>query len=97
MSAFDDRGKIFTHVINKEPVDAVIQTTTHRIYGKIHIRTDQRISDELNASDHFLSVTEAKVIRTDGTTEFVSSFVAISIAQIVWVLPATHLSEESNP
>ena len=39
---FDNKGKIFTDVISKESVTAVIQTVTHQIRGFVHVRPGER-------------------------------------------------------
>ena len=43
----NDRGKIFTQVINKRPVDVVIHTLLHKITGKIYLVPENRVIDEL--------------------------------------------------
>jgi len=44
----DEKGKIFTEVVTKLPVPIMMQTTTHRVLGNIHVRPDQRLKDELD-------------------------------------------------
>lgn len=84
---FDEKGKFFTDVITKHVVPAMIQTTSHRIHGSIHVREEERVSDELNRKDQFLAVTEAKVFAADGSILFEAHFLAINTTQIIWVLP----------
>jgi hypothetical protein len=85
---FDDKGKYFTDIISKKAIPAVIQTTTHRIEGSIHVRLDGRIKDELDRGEAFIAVTDAKVISPDGSILYQSDFITISRAHIVWVLPS---------
>jgi hypothetical protein len=85
---FDDKGKYFTDIISKKAVPAVIQTATHRIEGAIHVRLDGRIKDELDRTDMFLAVTDAKVFGPDGSVLYQSDFITISRAHIVWVIPS---------
>ncbi|MFN8404740.1 MAG: hypothetical protein U0V48_14465 [Anaerolineales bacterium] len=42
---YDDKGKIYTEVVSKVAVYAMIQTTTHQMRGRLHIRRDQRLKD----------------------------------------------------
>jgi hypothetical protein len=51
---FEEKGKIYTQVVSKIPVDVIVQTTQHTIRGKIHIRPDIRLKDELNIQEPFL-------------------------------------------
>jgi hypothetical protein len=90
---YDERGKIFTKVINKVPVDVIIQTTAQLIYGKIHVKPDERLSDEINYDLEFLPVTNAIVYSLEGKIMYEANFISINRAQIVWVLPNTELLE----
>ena len=85
---FNDRGKYFTDIISKVAVSAVIQTTTHRIEGFIHVRLDGRVKDELDRPELFLAVTDAKVFSTDGAVLYEAHFMTIARAQIVWIIPS---------
>jgi len=90
---FDERGKIFTKVVNKIPVDVIIQTTAQLIHGKVHIRPDGRISDELNLDDIFLPLTDAIIYSLEGHIIYKANFMSINRAQIIWILPAVELEE----
>lgn len=85
---FNDRGKYFTDIVSKVAVTAVIQTTTHRIEGSIHIRLEGRVKDELDRDELFLPVTDAKVLAPDGTLLYEADFMSVSRSQIVWVIPS---------
>ncbi len=85
---FNDKGKYFTDVISKVAVPAVIQTTTHRIEGSIHVRLDGRVKDELDRPEPFLAVTAAKVFNMDGTLTQEADFITVARAQIVWLIPS---------
>jgi hypothetical protein len=85
---FNERGKYFTDIISKVAVSAVIQTTTHRIEGAIHVRVDERVKDELDRPEAFLAVTDAKVFDASGEVTHQAEFMTISRAQIVWIIPA---------
>ena len=84
---YDDKGKFFTDVISKNPVSALVQTTTHLIEGTIHVRKDERVKDELGRTENFLALTDARIIDTDGNTLYENNFIAVHRGQIVWVLP----------
>lgn len=87
-SNFEEKGKIYTQVISKEPVQVWIQTTTHRILGKIHIRPEDRVKDELDRAVAFLAVTDATVYDPASNRVLMQTkFLAVSINNIVWVLP----------
>ena len=84
---FNDKGKYFTDVISKVAVPAVIQTVIHRIEGFIHVRVDDRVKNELDRSEAFLAVTDARVFAADGSMLYQTSFMSVARAQIVWVIP----------
>ena len=92
---FDDKGKIFTDVVPKISIPAIVQTTVHLIHGNVHVRRDERLKDELDHDELFLAITDASVIGEDGQTLHQARFMAVRRAQIVWVMPANE-SEESG-
>jgi len=91
---YDDRGKMFTDIVSKVAVYAVIQTTTHMIRGRIHVRRDQRIIDELDLGENFIAVTDVNVLGADGQVLFQGPFLAIRRSHIVWVIPDQKSNEE---
>ncbi len=94
---FEDKGKLFTEVISKVAISVILQTTTNRIYGKIHIRPDERLKDELDRSEIVLAVTDAEIYDLNGSTLlFKTKFIAVQISQIVWVLPESELEPENQ-
>ena len=84
---YDEKGKIFTDIISKIAVSATIQTTTHIMRGRIHVRRDQRIKDELNQNEYFLALTDVSVLGPDGQILHEAPFLAVQRAHIVWVIP----------
>ena len=84
---FNEKGKYFTDIISKAAVPAIIQTTTHRIEGFVHIRMDGRLKDELDRNESFMAVTNARVFNVDGTLLLEADFLSVSRMQIVWVVP----------
>ncbi len=85
---FNDKGKYFTDIISKIAIPAIIQTTTHRIEGSVHVRMDGRVKDELDRSEPFLAVTNAKIFSDDGLLLYQADFMTISRIQIIWVIPS---------
>lgn len=84
---FDDKGKFYTDLIKKEPVQATIMTATSRVTGLIYVRPDQRIKDELDLDVKFLAVTDATVYTLEGEVAYQCGFIAIQRSQIIWVIP----------
>jgi hypothetical protein len=84
---FDEKGKFYTDYISKNAVKAVVQTTTHLIYGFIYVRTDERVSDELNREERFLAITDAVVYSLAGEELYRSEFLAVNRSLVVWVMP----------
>jgi hypothetical protein len=64
-------------------VPALIQKVMHRIEGSVHIRLDERVKDELDRSELFLAVTNAKVFGLDGALLYETDFMTVSRSQIV--------------
>jgi hypothetical protein len=93
---FNEKGKYFTDIISKVAVPAVIQTVMHRIEGSVHIRLDERVKDELDRSELFLAVTNAKVFDLDGTVLYETDFMTVSRSQIVWVIPRNDTADDGD-
>lgn len=93
---YDDKGKIFTEVISKMAVPALVQTTTHLIRGKVHIRPDERLKNELDRNEPFLAVTEASILDVEGKEIHHSNFLAVQRSQIVWAMPLESTQEKEN-
>jgi hypothetical protein len=83
-------------VISKVAVQATIQTTSHIMRGRVHVRRDQRIKDELDQNEKFLAVTDVSVLGQDGQTIFQAPFMAVQRAHIIWVIPEQYKSEETS-
>jgi hypothetical protein len=90
---FDDNGKFYTDIISKTPIPVLIQTTTHRIHGNIHITQDRRLKDELNLPEKFMAVTEAVVYSPDGQILHQAGFIAVLRDEIVWVIPDSEIKD----
>ncbi|HLA06361.1 MAG TPA: hypothetical protein VJ022_02880 [Anaerolineales bacterium] len=90
---YDEKGKIFTDIVSKIAVHATMQTTTHMMRGRIHVRRDQRVKDELDRDESFLALTEVSVLGPDGNVLFEAPFLAVRRDQIVWVIPESKTGE----
>jgi hypothetical protein len=83
---FDEKGKVFSNVITKRPVQVHIQTPTNLISGRVHIRPDERLKDELNSPETFLAVTDATILNLQGEVFMKVMFLAVNRSHIVWLL-----------
>jgi hypothetical protein len=96
-ASFEEKGKIFTQVITKTPLEVIIQTTGMTIRGNVFIRPDQRLKDEINSGEQFIAITDA-VINRDGNTESLKrKFLLVNRDQIIWIGPADEESYEGKP
>ncbi len=93
---YDEHGKIFTDIVSKIAIYATVQTTTHLMRGRIHVRRDQRIKDELDLDENFLALTDVSVLAVDGQVLFQAPFMAVKRTHIVWVIPEQNKVEENN-
>lgn len=92
---FDDKGKYFTDIVSKVSTPVIIQTTTHRIEGAIHVRADERIKNELDRPEPFLAVTDALVYAADGHLQWRCEFLSVARSQIIWVMPREEQEKRS--
>ncbi len=83
----DDKGKIFTEVVHKRPIQVVIQTRNNRIQGTMHKRSDRRMIDKLNEEEAFIPLTDVTVMDVDGKTELLKNdFLALNLSEIIWLV-----------
>jgi hypothetical protein len=83
----DDKGKIFTEVVQKQPIQVVIQTRNNRIHGTMHKRNDKRMIDKLNSEEAFIPLTKVTVMDVDGKTELLKNeFLALNLSEIIWLV-----------
>lgn len=87
LTQYDEKGKIFTEVVSKTPVNATLQTVRHRMAGTVHVRRDERLKDELDRNEGFMAVTDVTVFNEDGTVMYKVPFLAVKREHIVWVFP----------
>jgi len=84
---YDEKGKIFTDLVPKIPIRAVVQTTDQLVRGKVHVREGERLKDELDRDELFLAMTDASILASDGQAQFQAPFLAVRRSQIIWVFP----------
>ena len=90
------KGKIYTNIVRKKAVNAMLQTTTHLMRGKLHIRRNQRVKDELDLNEAFLALTDVSVLGVDGNPIYQAPFLAVRRSQIVWVIPEEMEEDSAN-
>lgn len=93
---YDEHGKIFTDIVSKIAINVTVQTTTHMMRGRLHVRRDQRVKDELDRDENFLALTDVHVLGPDGQTLFQAPFLAVRREHVVWVIPEQRSGEENN-
>ena len=74
----DEKGKLYTDVVRTVAVRATLQTVSHLMHGNIHVRTGDRLKDELDRPGQFLAVTEVQVVTADGGVLFQAPFMAVN-------------------
>jgi hypothetical protein len=92
---FDEKGKFFTNVVPKVPIAATIQTLTHKIHGEVYMKPDERLKDELNRSEQFLAVTDAKILDSRGDVLFSCKFLTLNKDQIIWLIPDDDMANKA--
>jgi hypothetical protein len=93
---YDEKGKMFTDIVSKVSIYVTMQTTIHMMRGRMHVRRDQRVKDELDLNENFLALTDVHVLGPDGQTLFQAPFLAVRRDHIVWVIPEQKPGEENE-
>jgi hypothetical protein len=93
---YDDNGKFFTDIVSKTPVAVMIQTTTHRIHGNMHVARDLRLKDELDLPEKFIAITDAIVYTPDDRVLYQTGFLAVQRGEIIWVIPDSEMLDQSK-
>ena len=96
VTQINERGKIFTQVINKKPVQVIIQTHNQKITGTVYLSPENRIIDELNSNGQFLAVTDATILSIDDVKLYESEFLSVNLDQIIWILPVEEINQEKK-
>ena len=86
----DSKGKLFTNVVTKKAVCALVQMPTQTLVGSIYLRPDNRLLDELNDSEaEFLAVTDVYVYDHSLSALLdTTRFLAVNKAHVIAIAPA---------
>ena len=87
VTQYDEKGKFFTKLVTKQPVTAEIQLADYRIRGKIHVRPDERLKNELDQQEPFLAITDATIYDKQNQVQFSTRFMAVNRQHILWIVP----------
>jgi hypothetical protein len=93
---YDEKGKIFTDIVPKEPIPVRVQTTKQFLTGEIHVRIGYRLKDELDLDEPFLAITNAVVFDTEDKILFQTKFMAIRRDQVVWITADDEMKKEDD-
>ena len=96
ITEFDQKGKLYTDVVLKKNVPATIQTITHRIHGELHIRPDERLTDELIRSENFLAITNVTVFDSRGQLVYHADFLSLNREHIIWLIPDDEITNDEH-
>ena len=92
----EEKGKVFTNIISKQPVEVLIQTTGWLVRGNIHVRRDERLKDEIDREEPSLAVTDATLYSPAGEIIYQAKFMAINRQQIIWIIPVDELESKDE-
>lgn len=85
---FDEKGKIYTDIIQKQAIWVTIQLPNSRVHGAIFTRSNERIKEALDEAGAFLALTQVEILSADGNkVEIKTNFLAVNKSQILWVMP----------
>jgi hypothetical protein len=85
---FDEKGKIYTDIIQKQAIWVTIQLPQSRIHGAVFLRSNERIKEALDEAGPFLALTQVEVLSTDGqTVDKKANFLVVNKSQIIWLMP----------
>jgi hypothetical protein len=93
---YDDKGKVFSHIVTKDVILARIQTVTSLITGEIYVEHNKRIKDVLEFTETFIAITNASVYASDGALAYEAPFLTLNRNHIVWLAIEETQPEESN-
>jgi hypothetical protein len=92
----EDKGKIFTNIISKHPVEVLIQSANGLVRGDIHVRRDERLKDEIDRDEPTLAVTDATLFAPSGEILYQTKFMALNRHHIIWIIPVEELVEPKS-
>jgi hypothetical protein len=92
----DAKGKRYTNVVSKTPLQTVIQTANQRIVGFVHLKKGERLIDELNKQDQFIAVTDAEIFSISTEKIFNSNFLVVNRDMVIWIMPEEEIIQEEK-
>lgn len=96
-STYDEKGKFFTEVIKKRPVKVHLQTKNNLIQGEFYVRLHERIKDELDKSNLFIALTDARIFDLNGNLIYACEFLTVNHQEIVWLFQDEDLKTDGVP
>lgn len=98
LGQFEEKGKIYTPVISKEPIYVLIITTAFHIQGKVYVRHGERLKDQIDLNERYLAVTDATVCDLTEKMLFTVNFLAVNHTNIICIAPMEEIihPEESS-
>jgi len=96
VTSFDEKGKIFTQVVRKQPTQVTIQTLDYQIRGQVHVHPDSRLKDEIEREEHFVALTDVTIHDKSGALVMRTAFIAVNKAQIIWIVPDEDIAKEKQ-
>jgi hypothetical protein len=90
----NQKGKYFTEVVKKNPIRAVIETSSGRIEGTIHLQPKHRLLDDLDHGSGFLAVTDVIFFPAEETAPV--DFIALNIEHIIWIQPLEESTRQTH-
>jgi hypothetical protein len=90
---FDEKGKIYTDIVQKQAVWVTIQLPHSRVHGAVFLRNNERIKEGLDEAGTFIALTQAEIYTSDGASvEQKTNLLVINKSQIIWVLPDAEIA-----
>ena len=91
----DGKGKIFTDVVRKNPVNVIVKTRTQLIKGIIHLSQEERLVDAINSDRQFIPLTSVSVFEKIGGEEKMrTNILILNKEDISWIVPASEQIKE---
>ena len=93
---YDEKGKWFTEKVTKDEVAVILQTIMGRIEGNLFVMAGTRLTDEINNTEQFIAVTNAKIFNLKGECDYFTHFVNVNREHIIWLIPQSEIKEVSD-
>lgn len=83
----EGQEEVSYHYVSKKPIPVIIQTSSQRLHGNVHVGLGKRLKDELDGGLQFLPVTNVVLFDDEGQAIYRTHFLLINREQLVWILP----------